>query len=80
MRQISCEAVANLYKPFLLRKPYVSDIGIGEKKGRPVIRVFICRELPDHLRQECDLIPQMLDGYETEVVLLSGVPHSAAEV
>ena len=80
MRQISCESVANLYKPFLFQKPYVSDIRVGQKNGRPVVQVLVCRELPEHCLQDCDIIPQMLDGFETDVVVLQGVAHSAAEV
>lgn len=80
MRQISCESVASMYKPFLLRKPYVSAIGVGEKNGRPVVQVFVCRELPDYGLKDSDIIPQMLDGFETDVVVLRGVAHSSADV
>lgn len=79
MRHINADAVLTLYKPYLLQLPYVSEIGIGEKNGRKVIRVFVYRSVSPEQCAECQLIPHMLDGYETEVVVLQPAPHSATD-
>ncbi len=80
MRQVNVNSVVDLYRPYLLHLPYVSDVRIGQRQGRPVIQVYVFREVPPSTVADCDLIPHMLDGYETEVVVLHNTPHSAIEV
>lgn len=80
MRQVNVDSVVDLYRPYLMHLPYVSEVRVGKRQGRPVIQVCVFREVPPSALADCDLIPQMLDGYETEVVVLQNVPHSAMEV
>ncbi len=80
MRQVNVDAVVDLYRPYLLHLPYVSEVRVGYRKGRPIVQVCVFRPLDDLLEADCDRIPHMLDGYETEVVVLRNVPHSAVEV
>jgi hypothetical protein len=55
------------HRDALMRLPNVVGVGIGEKQGRPVIKVLVTRKvtaakLPPHA-----LIPAQIEGYETDV-------------
>ncbi len=80
MRQVNVDSIVDLYRPYLLHLPYVSEVRVGERKGRPIIQVLVYRHVPPAALADSDLIPNMLDGYETEVIVLQNTPHSAIEV
>jgi hypothetical protein len=51
----------------ILRLANVTGIGIGEDKGRPVIKVFVSRKLPKSELARGQVVPASLDGYPTDV-------------
>jgi len=51
----------------ILRLENVTGIGIGEKNGRPVIKIFVSRKLPEGELAQGQVVPKVLDGYPTDV-------------
>jgi hypothetical protein len=51
----------------LLALPNVTGIGIGERGGRPVIKVFVTQKVPESALRPNELVPEQLDGYEVDV-------------
>lgn len=45
----------------------VTGIGIGQKAGKDVIKVFVTRKLPESALQPDEIIPKTLEGYQTDV-------------
>lgn len=50
-----------------MRLPNVTGVGIGEKKGKEVIIVFVKRKVSEAALQPSEIIPKTLEGYETNV-------------
>jgi len=51
----------------ILRLANVTGVGIGEDKGRPVIKIFVSRKLPENELAPEQIVPKTLDGYPTDV-------------
>ena len=51
----------------LLRRPNVTGVGIGERAGKEVIKVFVTRKVPTTELGREELIPNALDGIEVDV-------------
>jgi len=64
---VSIELVRKKYEDQLMRLPNVSGVGIGEKSGKEVIKVFVSHKLPESSLRPQDVVPKMLEGYETDV-------------
>jgi xanthosine utilization system XapX-like protein len=64
---MSIQSVRKKYEERLLCLPNVTGIGIGEKAGKKVIKVFVTRKVPESALQLHEIIPKMLGAYETEV-------------
>ena len=64
---MSIESVMRKYEAQLIRLPNVTGIGIGEKKGKEVIIVFVRRKVSEAVLQPSEIIPKALEGYETNV-------------
>ena len=45
----------------------VTGIGVGEKAGRPVIKVFVTQKLPEAELGQDQIVPRTLEGYPTDV-------------
>lgn len=60
-------AVMRKYEARLMELPNVNGVGIGEKEGRQVIRVFVTRKVPKSSLDAAELVPRTLDGCETDV-------------
>ena len=52
----------------LMRLPNVIGVGIGKRFGRDVITVLVIRKVPPAELQLHESIPQIIAGYETDVV------------
>lgn len=50
-----------------MRLPNVTGVGIGEKKGKEVIIVFVKGKVSEAALQPSEIIPKTLEGYETNV-------------
>ncbi len=64
---MSIETVKGNYEDQLMRLPNVTGVGIGEKKGKKVIKVFVTRKILEDSLQPQEVVPRTLDGYETDV-------------
>ena len=64
---MSIETVIRKYEEQLLRIPNVTGIGIGEKRGKEVIIVFVKKKISESALQPSEIIPKSLDRYETDV-------------
>lgn len=51
----------------LMRLPNVTGVGIGEKAGKPVIKVFVTHKVPESDLRSREIVPRSIDGYETDV-------------
>ena len=64
---MSIESVMRKYEAQLIRLPNVTRVGIGERKGKEVIIVFVRRKVSEAVLQPSEIIPKALEGYETNV-------------
>lgn len=64
---MSIESVMRKYEAQLIRLPNVTGVGIGERKGKEVIIVFVRRKVSEAVLQPSEIIPKALEGYETNV-------------
>jgi hypothetical protein len=66
---IDIESVKKKYEERLLRLPNVIGIGIGigERSGKQVIKVFVTQKLPVSDLEPNKIIPKILDEYEIDV-------------
>ena len=51
----------------MMQLPNVSGVGIGEKGGKQVIKVFVTRKFPKSSLRSEDIIPETLEGFEVDV-------------
>lgn len=52
----------------LMSKLNVTGVGIGERAGMPVIKVFVTHKVPMSELSANEIIPEKIAGYPTEVV------------
>ncbi|MCI0434122.1 MAG: hypothetical protein L0271_10880 [Gemmatimonadetes bacterium] len=64
---MSIIAVKEKYEERLMALPNVTIVGIGEKDGEEVIKVYVTRKLPTSALHPHELVPRRLDGYRTDV-------------
>ena len=64
---MSIEAVKEKNEERLMRLPNVTGVGIGEKGGKPVIKVFVTHKVPESALQPQEVVPKALEGWETDV-------------
>jgi hypothetical protein len=64
---VSIEDVKMKHEVELMRLPNVTGIGIGEKGGKQVIKVFVTHKVPDSTLQPQEVVPKRLEEYETDV-------------
>jgi len=64
---MSIESVQRKYEGQLMRLPNVKGVGVGEKAGKPVIKVLVTHKVPESALHPQEIVPKMLDEYETDV-------------
>ena len=64
---MSIEVVKMKHEEQLMRLPNVTGVGIGEKAGKVVIKVFVTHRVPESALQPAEVVPKTLDGYQTDV-------------
>ncbi|MEK6696852.1 MAG: hypothetical protein AABY98_06815 [Candidatus Deferrimicrobiota bacterium] len=64
---MSIEAVKEKNEERLMRLPNVTGVGIGEKAGKAIIKVFVTHKIPESALQPQEIVPKALEGYETDV-------------
>lgn len=61
------EAAVKQAEQKLLSKQNVTGVGIGDRDGEPVIKVFVTRKLPKSDLRASDVVPESIAGYPTDV-------------
>lgn len=64
---MSIEAVKMKHEEELMRLLNVTGVGIGEKAGKAVIKVFVTHKVPESALQPQEVVPKTLEGWETDV-------------
>lgn len=64
---MSIEAVKEKNEERLMRLPNVIGVGIGEKAGKQVIKVFVTHKVPVSDLQPQEVVPKILEKYETDI-------------
>jgi hypothetical protein len=64
---MNIEAVRNKHEEELMRLPNVTGVGIGEREGRPVIKVFVTYKVPESDLQPQEVVPKTVEGYQIDV-------------
>lgn len=62
------QAAIRLAEQELMSKSNVTGVGIGERGGKTVIKVFVTCKLPAAELHAGEIIPPEFAGYETDVV------------
>ncbi len=64
---MSIEPVKRKYEEQLMQLPNVTGVGIGEKAGKEVIKVFVTQKVPESALQPQEVVPKTLEEYATDV-------------
>lgn len=64
---MSIEAVKMKHEDRLMKLPNVTGVGIGENKGKAIIKVFVTHKVPESELRPQEIIPKSIEGYETDV-------------
>ncbi len=67
MEEIAIAEAKTRHEAELLALPNVTGVGIGERAGKPVIKVFVTEKVPESRLAAEERIPTLLDGYEVDV-------------
>ena len=64
----------------LLARPNVVGVGLGERGGRPVVKVFVTHKVPLSELAPDERVPESVDGHEVDVEEIGAVhaqtPHA----
>ncbi len=61
------ESVMRKHEEQVMQLPNVTGIGIGKKGRKNVIKVFVTHKVPESALESHEIIPKVLEGYETDV-------------
>jgi hypothetical protein len=64
---MNIDAIKKKHEEQLLQLPNVTGVGIGEKAGKEVIKVFVTHKVPESALQPQEVVPKTVEGYETDV-------------
>lgn len=64
---MTVEAVKRKYEEQLMSLPNVTGVGMGQKGGKEVIKVFVTRKLAASALRPEEIVPKRLNGVETDV-------------
>lgn len=67
MAQLAISDAKARHEGELLALPNVTGVGIGERAGKPVIKVFVSRKVPESMLAPNDRVPAALEGFEVDV-------------
>lgn len=71
------EAALIKHEAAVMRLPNVTGIGIGERAGKRVIKVFVTRKRPAADLRPDEIIPKTLEGHPTDVEEIGAVMPQA---
>ena len=61
------ETVLRRYEDELLAYPNVNAVGVGEKAGRPIIKVMVVTKVPESSLKPDQILPKELEGFAIDV-------------
>jgi hypothetical protein len=61
------ESVRTQHEAQLMQLPNVTGVGLGEKEGKPILVVFVTHKVPKSKLQPQEIVPKLIEGYETDV-------------
>lgn len=64
---MTIEAVRAKHEAQLMQLPNVTGVGIGQKKGKKVIKVFVTHKVLQSDLKPQEIVPKTLEGYEIDV-------------
>lgn len=64
---MNIESVKKQHENRLMQLPNVSGVGIGQRDGNEVIKVFVTHKVPESTLREEEMIPRELDGHGVDV-------------
>jgi hypothetical protein len=67
---MAIEDVRARHEDRLLGLPNVVGVGVGERGGEPVIKVFVAQKVPESALAEDERVPESLEGYEVDVEVI----------
>lgn len=67
MEEITIAEAKTRHEGELLALPNVTGVGIGERAGQPVIKVFVTEKVPESRLAPEERVPMSLDGYDVDV-------------
>lgn len=70
---MSIEVVKMKYEEQLMQLPNVRGVGIGEKEGKAVIKVFVTHRVDESALKPQDFIPKFSEGFENVVEEIGNV-------
>lgn len=73
MESIPIAEVKTRHEAELLALPNVTGVGIGERAGKPVIKVFVTGKVPESSLVPEERVPASLEGYEVDVEAIGAI-------
>jgi hypothetical protein len=70
---MSINDVRTKYEKQLMNLPNVTGVGQGEKEGKEVIIVFVKQKVPEAALRPEEIVPQRLEGEESQEAHYQGV-------
>jgi len=67
------EAARRKFEGQLMQLPNVTGVGIGEKAGKKVVKVFVILKVPRSSLRPEDVVPERVDEWETDVEEIGAV-------
>ncbi|HMV47761.1 MAG TPA: hypothetical protein PLD20_27895 [Blastocatellia bacterium] len=67
------EETRKQYEDQLMELPNVIGVGIGEKNGKPAIKVFVNQKVPADSLTPAEIIPKQLNQYDVDVEEIGNV-------
>jgi hypothetical protein len=67
MAENAIAEVKSRHETELLSLPNVTAVGIGERDGKPVLKVFVTEKVPEDALAPEERVPASLDGVEVDV-------------
>lgn len=64
---VDIEAVLRKHEDALLAYPNVNAVAIGEREGKPVIKVMVSKKVPESALQSDQVLPRELEGCAVDV-------------
>lgn len=61
------ETALRRHEDELMAYPNVNAVGVGEKSGRPVIKVMVVKKVPENSLEPGQVLPKELDGFVLDV-------------